>query len=156
MNLFVFKEVVERYKGQGEKTERLETDKNEALEKIAKLKDERENLNKRFEEMKYSGEQKMSEGQRYIEEYEDRLQKEETRRDQARLKMEQTNKLLVQVKSDIEHLANKVQFLKAVRLLCSVFLGYLTLLWAFISPVGSTLLLTTLWEALKIEEVWRK
>ena len=28
--------------------------------------------------------------------------------------MEQTNKLLVQVKSDIEHLANKVQFLKAV------------------------------------------
>ena len=156
MNLFVFKEVVERYKGQGEKTERLETDKNEALEKIAKLKDERENLNKRFEEMKYSGEQKMSEGQRYIEEYEDRLQKEETRRDQARLKMEQTNKLLVQVKSDIEHLANKVQFLKAVRLLCSVLLGYLTLLWAFISPVGSTLLLTTLWEALKIEEVWRK
>lgn len=65
--------------------------------------------------MKYSGEQKMSEGQRYIEEYEDRLQKEETRRDQARTKMEQTNKLLVQVKSDIEHLANKVQFLKATK-----------------------------------------
>jgi hypothetical protein len=42
------------------------------------------------------------------------LQKEETRRDLARAKMDQTNKLLVQVKSDIEHLANKVQFLKAV------------------------------------------
>ncbi len=107
-------EVVERYKGQGEKTERLEQDKSDAQEKIAKLKDEKENLMKKFEEMKYSGEQKMSEGQRYIEEYEDRLQKEETRRDQARTKMEQTNKLLVQVKSDIEHLANKVQFLKAV------------------------------------------
>jgi len=108
-------EVVERYKGQGEKTERLEQDKSDAQEKIAKLKDEKENLMKKFEEMKYSGEQKMSEGQRYIEEYEDRLQKEETRRDQARVKMEQTNKLLVQVKSDIEHLANKVQFLKATK-----------------------------------------
>ena len=54
-------EVVERYKGQGEKTNRLEKDKNDAQEKIAKLKDERETLVKRFEEMKYSGEQKMSE-----------------------------------------------------------------------------------------------
>lgn len=107
--------MVERYKGQGEKTERLEQDKKDAQEKIAKLKDEKDNLMKKFEEMKYSGEQKMSEGQRIIEEYEDRLQKEETRRDNARLKMELTNKLLVQVKSDIEHLANKVQFLKAVK-----------------------------------------
>ena len=55
------KEVVDRYKGQGEKAERLEQDKNDAQEKIAKLKDEKENLMKKFEEMKYSGEQKMSE-----------------------------------------------------------------------------------------------
>ena len=55
------KEVVERYKGQGEKSERLEQDKVDAVEKIAKLKDEKENLMKKFEEMKYSGEQKMSE-----------------------------------------------------------------------------------------------
>jgi hypothetical protein len=54
-------EVVERYKGQGEKTERLEKDRHEAQERIAKLKDERELLMKKFEEMKYSGEQKMSE-----------------------------------------------------------------------------------------------
>ena len=62
-NFFVVgkKDVVERYKGQGEKTERLEQDKKDAQEKIAKLKDEKENLMKRFEEMKYSGEQKMSE-----------------------------------------------------------------------------------------------
>lgn len=53
--------MVERYKGQGEKTRRLEQDKIDAQEKIAKLKDEKENLMKRFEEMKYSGEQKMSE-----------------------------------------------------------------------------------------------
>lgn len=108
-------EVVERYKGQGEKTDRLEQDKKDAQEKIAKLKDEKDNLMKKFEEMKYSGEQKMSEGQRIIEEYEDRLQKEETRRDNSRTKMELTTKLLVQVKSDIEHLANKVQYLKATK-----------------------------------------
>ena len=52
---------MERYKGQGEKSERLEQDKVDAVEKIAKLKDEKENLMKKFEEMKYSGEQKMSE-----------------------------------------------------------------------------------------------
>lgn len=122
---------MERYKGQGKKTDRLESDKADALEKIAKLKDEKENLVKKFEEMKYSGEQKMSEydflkfnceififwlkrGQRVIEEQEDKLQKEEQRRDAARVKMEQTRRLLVQVKSDIEHLANKVHHLKAV------------------------------------------
>ncbi len=125
-----FQEVVERYKGQGEKTERLEQDKNDAQEKIAKLKDEKENLMKKFEEMKYSGEQKMSEGQRYIEEYEDRLQREETRRDQARAKMEQTNKLLVQVKSDIEHLANKVQFLKAVTIIAAKHITKFQLLYS--------------------------
>jgi hypothetical protein len=53
--------MVERYKGQGEKSERLERDEHDAQEKIAKLKDERENLVRKFEEMKYSGEQKMSE-----------------------------------------------------------------------------------------------
>lgn len=56
--------MVERYKGQGEKTQRLEQDKKDLLEKIAKLRDEKENLTKKFEEMKYSGEQKMSE---YVE-----------------------------------------------------------------------------------------
>ena len=45
------------------------------------------------------------------------MQKEESRRDAARAKMEQTTKLLVQVKSDIDHLANKVHHLKAVSLL---------------------------------------
>lgn len=58
---YQLQEVVERYKGQGEKTERLEQDKHDAQEKIAKLKDEKETLMKKFEEMKYSGEQKMSE-----------------------------------------------------------------------------------------------
>jgi hypothetical protein len=42
------------------------------------------------------------------------LHKEEERRDNARVKMEQSRRLLVQVKSDIEHLANKVHHLKAV------------------------------------------
>lgn len=57
-------------------------------------------------------------GQRTIEDQEDRLQKEETRRVNAKTKMEDTKRLLVQVKSDIEHLANKVHHLKAV---CKIF-----------------------------------
>lgn len=106
-------EVVERFKGQGEKAARLEHDKLEAQEKIAKLKDEKENLMKRFEEMKYSGEQKMSDGQRKIEEMEEQLSSEEKKRDSARSRMNTTNRLLIQVKSDIDHLSNKLSQLKA-------------------------------------------
>jgi hypothetical protein len=61
INSLLLQEVVERYKGQGDKTRRLEQDKIDSLEKIEKLKDEKETLIKRFEEMKYSGEQNMSE-----------------------------------------------------------------------------------------------
>ena len=89
----------------------MEKDKKDAQEKIAKLKDERETLMKKFEEMKYSGEQKMSEGQRVIETAEDGSQKEESRKDNSRSKSEKSKRLLVQVKSDIEHLANKVHHL---------------------------------------------
>ncbi len=72
----------------------------------------------------------MHRGQRNIEEYEDRLQKEEQRKDAARVKMEQTKRLLVQVKSDIEHLANKVHHLKAVRYLFSyIFLIFYSLIF---------------------------
>lgn len=56
-------------------------------------------------------------GQRRIEEFEDRLQEEEAKKEEARKKMEYTNKLLVKVKSDIEHLANKLHSLKAVSVL---------------------------------------
>jgi coiled-coil domain-containing protein 151 len=107
-------DVVDRYKGQGEKRERLEKDKVDAEERIAKLRDEKGTLKTKFEEMKYSGEQKMSEGQRTIETHEDNLQTQEEKRNQAKAKMDSTNKLLVQVKSDIEHLSNKVHHLKAV------------------------------------------
>ena len=55
-----------------------------------------------------------SRGQRRIEEFEDNLKNEETKKEEARKKMEYTNKLLVKVKSDIEHLANKLHNLKAV------------------------------------------
>jgi hypothetical protein len=57
---------------------------------------------------------KQNRGQRRIEEFEDSLQNEETKKEEARKKMEYTNKLLVKVKSDIEHLANKLHNLKAV------------------------------------------
>ena len=57
----------------------------------------------------------MNRGQRRIEEFEDGLKNEEEKKDEAKKKMEYTNKLLVKVKSDIEHLSNKLHNLKAVR-----------------------------------------
>lgn len=70
---------------------------------------------------------KLKRGQRVIEENEDKLQKEEIRRDNARAKTDQTKRLLVQIKSDIEHLANKVHHLKAVNLLIMTFLSNIML-----------------------------
>jgi len=64
-------------------------------------------------------------GQRTIEGHEEKLHKEEERRDNARAKMEQNRRLLVQVKSDIEHLSNKVHHLKAV----SFILSFYSLFW---------------------------
>lgn len=63
------------------------------------------------------------------------------RRDAARAKMEQSKRLLVQVKSDIEHLANKVHHLKAVRILNFIYLQFLESYW----PLVSAIYLMTKW-----------
>ena len=54
------KEVVERFETQGETRKNLEELKKENEKNISRLREEKENRQKEFEEMKYSGEAKMS------------------------------------------------------------------------------------------------
>ena len=98
----------------------------------AKLSDEKVRLTKEFEEMKYSGEAKTSvyeqnqdflcmkslsissSGQRTLDEAQEKLNESERRRDESSIKMEKTMKKMIEVKSGIEHLADKLHHLKGV------------------------------------------
>lgn len=106
-------EVVERFENQGHTTQHLEELKKDNEKQILRLREDKENLQREFEEMKYSGEAKLSSGQMLLEEHENHLAKEENRRDDADEKLQRASRTLVQVKAGIEHLADKLHHLKA-------------------------------------------
>ncbi|KAL8618412.1 hypothetical protein ACOMHN_050180 [Nucella lapillus] len=106
-------EVVERFENQGHTTQHLEELKKDNEKQILRLREEKENLQRQFEEMKYSGEAKLSSGQMMLEEFEGHLAKEEGRCDDADQRLQRASRTLVQVKAGVEHLADKLHHLKA-------------------------------------------
>eukprot|EP00106_Octopus_bimaculoides_P020508 XP_014787950.1 PREDICTED: coiled-coil domain-containing protein 151-like [Octopus bimaculoides] len=58
------------------------------------------------------GETKLSRGQRMLEEFQEKLQEEETSRSEIENKLEKMSKILLQVKSGIDHLADRLSHLK--------------------------------------------
>lgn len=106
-------EVVDRFENQGQTTQHLEELKKDNEKHILRLREEKENLQTEFEEMKYSGEAKLSSGQMILEEHETHLAKEEKRRDDADEQLQRASRVLVQVKAGVEHLADKLHHLKA-------------------------------------------
>merc|ERR1712141_855751 len=80
---------------------------------LARLKEEKEKLQAEFEEMKYSGEAKMSSGQRMLEDFQAKLAEEEKKCEESKQRKERSSRILVDVKAGIEHLAGKLQYLKA-------------------------------------------
>ncbi|KAL3870343.1 hypothetical protein ACJMK2_038417 [Sinanodonta woodiana] len=106
-------EVVERFENQGGTTKHLEDLKGQNTKQIEKLKEERDRLQQEFEEMKYSGDAKLSSGQRVVEEFQAHLEKEEDRRDENDDKLQRGSKILVDVKAGVEHLGDKLYHLKA-------------------------------------------
>ncbi|CAF1563043.1 unnamed protein product [Rotaria magnacalcarata] len=108
-------EVVERFMSQDSTTAHLEKMKEDSEQNVAKLRDEKARLNKEFEEMKYSGEAKTSTGQRILEQAQEKFDESEKRRDDNATKMEKTMKKMIEVKSGIEHLADKLHHLKGTK-----------------------------------------
>ncbi|XP_076455139.1 outer dynein arm-docking complex subunit 3-like [Babylonia areolata] len=106
-------EVVERFEHQGQTTEHLEELKKDNEKLILRLREDKTNLQRDFEEMKYSGEAKLSSGQMMLEEVESHLATEEKRRDEADERLQRASRTLVQVKAGVEHLADKLYHLKA-------------------------------------------
>lgn len=107
------KEVVQRFLSQGETQKHLEQLKTNNEKMLVRLKEDKEKLRVEYEEMKYSGEAKLSSGQRMLEEFQQRLADEEKSCAEAKDRLDRANKTLVNVKAGIEHLADKLQHLKA-------------------------------------------
>lgn len=106
-------EVVQRFLSQGDTHKHLEQLKIHNEKMLARLKEEKEKLQAEFEEMKYSGEAKMSSGQRMLEDFQAKLAEEEKRCEESKKRQDRSSRILVDVKAGIEHLADKLQYLKA-------------------------------------------
>lgn len=106
-------EVVQRFSSQGDTQKHLDQLKVSNEKTLVRLKEEKSKLQNEFEDMKYSGEAKMSSGQRLLEEFQDRLGQKEKRYTDVRTRQEHSSRILVDVKAGVEHLADKLQHLKA-------------------------------------------
>lgn len=106
-------EVVRRFEGQDETTKHLEALQKDNEKQITRLKEDKEKLQMEFEEMKYTGDAKLSSGERMLEEFQSHLQKEEDRRSHAEDNLNGNSNIMVSVKAGVEHLSDKLHHLKA-------------------------------------------
>ncbi|XP_072239872.1 coiled-coil domain-containing protein 151 [Leuresthes tenuis] len=102
-------EIVERFISQKETHQHLEKLKGENEEVLLQLKQQREILHQQFEEMKYSGETKLSSEQQMLEECEHQLQAQQQRCDAAKERLDWLLKTFSTVRAGVEHLAEKLQ-----------------------------------------------
>ncbi|XP_003387037.3 PREDICTED: coiled-coil domain-containing protein 151-like [Amphimedon queenslandica] len=106
-------EVVDRFLNQQETRTHLNELKDEHTKQLARLKEEKDKLQAQFEEMKYSGEERMSSGQRLLEEVQSHLSEAKARCTDSDSKADRAGRLLGQVKAGITHLSEKLQHIKA-------------------------------------------
>ncbi|KAL7890996.1 hypothetical protein AOLI_G00004720 [Acnodon oligacanthus] len=102
-------EMVDRFVSQQDTQKHLEKMKVENEVKLQQLKEERDTLLARFQEMKFSGETKQSSARRVLEDTEHHLQEEQQRRDAAKEKLDSLTHTLTIVSAAVEHLTDKLQ-----------------------------------------------
>ncbi|XP_017272386.1 coiled-coil domain-containing protein 151 isoform X2 [Kryptolebias marmoratus] len=102
-------EIVERFVSQKETHRHLEKLKGENEEVLQQLKEQKELLHRQFEEIRYSGEAKLSKEQQQLEECEQQLQAQQLRCDTAKESLDWLLKTLSTVRAGVEHLAEKLQ-----------------------------------------------
>lgn len=106
-------EVVTRFEYQEDTTEQLEDLKAQNEKQISRLREDKEKKQQEFEEMKYTGEAKMSSGQRLLEEFETHLTEEQLRQDATQDKLDKNSRILTDIKTGMDHLAKKLKQVKA-------------------------------------------
>ncbi|KAK2155197.1 hypothetical protein LSH36_246g02041 [Paralvinella palmiformis] len=102
-------EVVLRFENQENTRGRLESLKKDNERTIERLKEEKEKLQAEYEEMKYSGEAKLSSGQRLLEEFEEHCREEEKRLADAQERYKRASGILIHIRSGVEHLSEKLK-----------------------------------------------
>ncbi|XP_075946756.1 coiled-coil domain-containing protein 151 isoform X3 [Anarhichas minor] len=102
-------EIVERFISQKETHQHLEKLKGENEKVLQQLKEQKELLSQQFQDMKYSGEAKLSSDQQMLEECEMQLQAQQQRCDAVKERLECLVKASGTVRAGVEHLADKLQ-----------------------------------------------
>jgi len=105
-------EVVQRFLSQSATQEHLKSWRHANEKSLNRLKDEEEKLQTEFEDLKYSGEAKMSSGQRMLEELQERVKMAKSKCGESMQQEVQINKTLIDVRTGVEHLCSKLYPLK--------------------------------------------
>ncbi|XP_053274473.1 coiled-coil domain-containing protein 151 [Pleuronectes platessa] len=103
------REIVERFISQKETQQHLEKLKGENDKVLLQLKEQKELLNQQFQDLKYSGEAKLSGDQQLLEECEQQLQAQQQRCRAAKERLDWLVKTISTIRAGVEHLADKLQ-----------------------------------------------
>nr|BAC27290.1 unnamed protein product [Mus musculus] len=104
--------VVRRFLAQDETFTQLENLKKDNELALAKLKEEKQRLQRELENLKYSGDATLVSQRRLHEEMQKTFKKEEQRHNDVHERLEHTSRILQLVKDCLEHLANKLSHVK--------------------------------------------
>ncbi|XP_022382567.1 coiled-coil domain-containing protein 151 isoform X3 [Enhydra lutris kenyoni] len=106
--------VVRRFLAQGDTFTHLETLKSENEQSLARLKQEKQRLQRELEDLKYSGETTIVSQQKLQAELQERLKAEEQRRTEAQDELERAMWAVQMLKEGLEHLAGKMNHITLV------------------------------------------
>ncbi|XP_044901746.1 outer dynein arm-docking complex subunit 3 isoform X2 [Felis catus] len=105
--------VVRRFLAQGDTFTHLEALKSKNKQRLLTLKQEKQRLQREFEDLKYSGETTLVSEQKLQAELQERLEAEEQRRTEAQDKLEDTIQSMQMTREGLEHLAGKMKRIAA-------------------------------------------
>ncbi|XP_073349414.1 coiled-coil domain-containing protein 151 [Pagrus major] len=101
--------IVERFTSQKDWHQHLEKLRGENEKVLEELKEQKELLSQQLQDMKYSGEAKLSSDRQILEECEQQLQAQQERCDAAKERYDFLVKAISTVRAGVEHLADKLQ-----------------------------------------------
>uniref|UniRef100_A0A8C6EXD4 Outer dynein arm docking complex subunit 3 n=1 Tax=Marmota marmota marmota TaxID=9994 RepID=A0A8C6EXD4_MARMA len=104
--------VVRRFVAQGDTFAQLEALKSENQQKLMRLKEEKQRLQRELEDLKYSGEAMMVSQQKMQTEMQENLKIEGQRHADAQDQLERTLRAMQTTKENLEHLASKLNHVK--------------------------------------------
>ncbi|TGZ64208.1 hypothetical protein CRM22_006490 [Opisthorchis felineus] len=103
-------QIVKRFESQGETLKHLIELKDKAEGQCQALREERDRLQSRFEELKYSGETELTSINQLLEQYRKEAETEMQRREQLNQSLSEASRLLVQCKAGVDHIHEKLNF----------------------------------------------